>query len=83
MGANTYRVLAEVAASGSDANGSATTELPKVVFSRSLQAPLTWANTTLVAEDVATAVPAMKRQPGDLLRAQAQPIVGARSSAEC
>jgi dihydrofolate reductase len=44
------------------------TELPKVVFSRSLQAPLTWANTTLVAEDVATAVPAMKREHGDLLR---------------
>ena len=79
MGANTYRVLAEVAASGSDANGSATTELPKVVFSRSLQAQLTWANTKLVAKDVATAVPAMKRQPGDLLRAQAQPIVGAQT----
>jgi dihydrofolate reductase len=68
MGANTYRVLAEVAASEADANGSAMTELPKVVFSRSLQAPLTWANTTLVAEDVATAVPAMKREHGDLLR---------------
>ena len=58
MGANTYRVLAEVAASEADTNGSALTELPKVVFSRSLQAPLTWANTTLVADDVATAVPA-------------------------
>jgi dihydrofolate reductase len=68
MGANTYRVLAEVAASEADANGSAMTELPKVVFSRSLRAPLTWANTTLVAEDVATAVPAMKREHGDLLR---------------
>ena len=65
MGANTYRVLA---ASEADANGSAMTELPKLVFSRSLQAPLTWANTTLVAEDVATAVPAMKREHGDLLR---------------
>ena len=65
MGANTYRVLA---AAEADANGSAMTDLPKLVFSRSLQAPLTWANTTLVAEDVATAVPAMKREHGDLLR---------------
>lgn len=32
MGANTYRVLAKVAASEADASGSAMTELPKVVF---------------------------------------------------
>jgi hypothetical protein len=53
MGANTYRALLEVVSSGTDANGSGMTDVPKVVvFSRSLQAPLTWANTTLVAEDV-------------------------------
>lgn len=68
MGANTYRALSAIVASGADPNGAAMTQLAKVVFSRSLQAPLTWANTTLVAEDAASAMPAMKREPGDPLR---------------
>jgi dihydrofolate reductase len=61
MGANTYRVLAGMA----DDPASA---LPKIVFSRSLRAPLSWANTRLIADDVATAVPALKAEPGDPLR---------------
>ena len=43
-------------------------ELPKVVFSKSLELPLTWANTTLVREDAAVALPAMRNEPGDPLR---------------
>lgn len=68
MGANTYRALSAIVASGADPNGAVMTQLPKVVFSRSLRAPLTWANTTLVAEDAANAVPAMKRESADPLR---------------
>ena len=44
------------------------TELAKVVFSRSLEEPPAWANTTLVRQDAAEAVAAMKREPGDPLR---------------
>ena len=65
MGSNTYRALAEITAGGGDPRMD---ELPKVVFSRSLEPPLTWANTTLVREDVAVAVPAMRNEPGDPLR---------------
>jgi len=65
MGANTYRVLSAMA---DDPGSSRMTALPKIVFSRSLGAPLTWANSTVIADDVATAVPALKREPGDPLR---------------
>ena len=65
MGSNTYRALAEIAASGADPRMD---ELPKVVFSASLRPPLAWANTTLASDDVAVAVPAMKAEPGDPLR---------------
>jgi dihydrofolate reductase len=68
MGANTYRALAHFAAEGGDPASKRMDELPKVVFSKSLKQPLTWSNTTLVAEDLATAVPAMKQQPGDPMR---------------
>ena len=50
-------------------------ELPKVVFSQSLKPPLTWPNTTLVAEDLAVAVPAMKDDPGDPLRVIGSPTL--------
>jgi dihydrofolate reductase len=65
MGSNTYRALAEVTAGDGDPRMD---KLPKVVFSTSLRPPLTWANTTLVREDIAVALPAMKNEPGDPLR---------------
>src|SRR6266545_798930 len=43
-------------------------EQPKVVFSSSLQPPLSWVNTTVVSDDVAVAVPAMKREDGAPMR---------------
>jgi dihydrofolate reductase len=68
MGSNTYRAMAEITADGGDPTFKRMDELPKVVFSKSLKPPLTWSNTTLVAEDVAVAVPAMKDEPGDPMR---------------
>jgi dihydrofolate reductase len=68
MGANTYRALAEIAGTAGDPSSTRMDELPKLVFSSSLQPPLSWVNTTLVREDLATAVPALKAQPGDPLR---------------
>jgi dihydrofolate reductase len=39
-------------------------KIPKVVFSRTLQA-VTWNNTTLIRENVAERVAALKAEPGD------------------
>ena len=59
MGANTYRRMAEVVAAG-DEGHPRMAELPKIVFSSTLTEPLTWTNTTVVAQDIETAVPALK-----------------------
>ena len=71
MGANTYRLMSgmseEAAAEGSgfsDEEGAALTGLdavPKVVFSSTLQEPLTWPNSELVTGDAVEAVAEMKR----------------------
>lgn len=60
MGANTYRVFAGFAENGEEGIEELTAR-PKVVFSRSLQAPLAWANTTLVDDDAVETVRAMKQ----------------------
>src|SRR5512132_1487936 len=72
MGANTYRLMSgfatESKASASDEpmtdEGTAIAELArasKVVFSSTLQPPLSWPNTRLVSGDVLEAVAAMKQ----------------------
>ena len=70
MGANTYRVMygfvGDYEASESDETAekgamAELTRLPKVVFSSTLAAPLSWANTRLVRGDAVEAVAAMKR----------------------
>ncbi len=65
MGANTYRQMAEVAAQGHD-GPSRMAELPKIVFSKTITEPLTWANTTLISEGIETAIPALKANPDGL-----------------
>jgi dihydrofolate reductase len=61
MGATTYRMMAEFVAQGDDPSFARMTELPKLVFSKTLQPPLSWANTTIVDEPVEIAVPALKQ----------------------
>jgi dihydrofolate reductase len=71
LGANTYRVMSSMSeeaadeASGfSENEGASLTGLaavPKVVFSSTLQSPLTWPNSTLVTGDAVEAVTEMKR----------------------
>ena len=78
MGANTYRLMygfaAESAASDSDettdedATLAELADVPKVVFSSTLQAPLSWANTRLVSGDAVEAVAAMKRDGASPMR---------------
>ena len=78
MGANTYRQMSGFAAGqvpdGQDefrpeeeASMDELTRAPKVVFSSSLEEPLTWANSTLVRDDAVETVRAMKaNDPGIL-----------------
>jgi dihydrofolate reductase len=71
LGANTYRVMSSMSGEAtaeapgfSEDEGAALTGLagvPKVVFSSTLQAPLTWPNSELVAGDAIEAVREMKR----------------------
>lgn len=68
MGSTTYRTLAEIVADADDPASRLMTERGKVVFSRSLSEPLTWANTTLVRDAAEAWVAAAKTEPGDPLR---------------
>jgi dihydrofolate reductase len=77
MGGNTYRLMSEMSetAAGvgsefSEDEGTTLTGLaavPKVIFSSTLQAPLSWPNAELVTGDAVEAVAEMKRtRPGPL-----------------
>lgn len=69
LGANTYRIMAEMAQQATTLDISAEEKesfaqmaaAPKVVFSSSLEEPLSWPNTTLVGTDAVAAVREMKR----------------------
>jgi dihydrofolate reductase len=70
MGANTYRLMHGFASASEASDSDKTSEdaamaelsrLPKVVFSSTLEAPLSWANTQLIRDDAVAAVAAMKR----------------------
>src|SRR4051812_33871127 len=78
MGANTYRLMSGFAAgetpAGTDeftpdeaATVAGLTAASKVVFSASLEEPLTWANATLVRDDAVEAVREMKEDGSGLM----------------
>lgn len=78
MGANTYRLMSGFAAGATpegtdefnpdeEASLDGLTKAQKVVFSSTLDEPLTWANTTLVRGDAAEAVRAMKEEGSGLM----------------
>jgi dihydrofolate reductase len=69
MGATTYRLMSEFATQMPDDPGLAgLTAMPKVVFSSTLKAPLSWANTELVDGDPVEAVRSMKGRDSRPLR---------------
>jgi len=69
MGATTYRLMSGFAADMPDDPGMAgLTALHKVVFSSTLEEPLSWANSELVSGDAVAAVREMKAQGAHLLR---------------
>jgi dihydrofolate reductase len=59
MGANTYRLMSDLASEG-ETGTEALADLPKVVFSTTLQEPLSWPNTQLVNADAVEVVREMK-----------------------
>lgn len=59
MGATTYRLMSQFAAAGEE-GVDALTAMPKVVFSSTLDEPLTWANTRLIRQDPVEAVRSLK-----------------------
>jgi dihydrofolate reductase len=65
MGATTYRLMSGFAEQMPDEPGmGGLTEMRKVVFSSTLEAPLSWANTELITGDPVEAVRAMKQEEG-------------------
>lgn len=69
MGRKTYVEMAEIVATVEDQSFARLAELPKIVFSSTLEdKDLTWANTTQCREDAVTKIAELKSQPGDPLR---------------
>ena len=78
MGANTYRLMSGFATQSEASESDETTDedaslaelanVPKMVFSSTLRAPLTWPNTQLVSGDAVEAVGAMRRDGTSSMR---------------
>ncbi|MYW62570.1 deaminase [Streptomyces sp. SID8379] len=69
MGATTYRLMSGFAAQAADDPGFAVlAAMPKMVFSSTLQAPLSWDNTELVSGDAVEAVRDLKKNSARPLR---------------
>jgi dihydrofolate reductase len=63
FGANTYRLMAGFAAEGGEyPSFESLSARQKIVISRTLEEPLTWANSTLISEDALDAVPRLKAE---------------------
>jgi dihydrofolate reductase len=67
MGANTYRLMSELAATG-EPGTEALASLSKVVFSSTLTEPLTWPNTRLISGDAVEAVRKLKADGSEAMR---------------
>lgn len=78
MGANTYRLMSAMSAEAAGQEADYSTDeaasltgleaVPKIVFSSTLQNPLSWAGTRLVSGDAVEAVAAMKRDGATPMR---------------
>jgi dihydrofolate reductase len=69
LGANTYRAMERFAAAAADnPDFQALTARAKFVISRTLETPLRWANSTLIAEDAVTGVTRLKHESSVPLR---------------
>jgi dihydrofolate reductase len=62
FGANTYRLMQRFAPPEDDPSHSPLNEAKKIAISRTLEEPLTWKNSTLIAEDALDAIPRLKAE---------------------
>lgn len=62
FGANTYRLFQRFAPAEADPSHTPLNEAQKIVISRTLEEPLTWENSTLIAEDALEVVPRLKAE---------------------
>lgn len=62
FGANTYRLIQRFAPVEDDPSHAPLNAARKIVISRTLKEPLTWANTTLIAEDALEAISRLKAE---------------------
>lgn len=62
FGANTYRLFQRFAPPEDDPSHSPLNEAQKIAISRTLEGPLAWKNTTLIAEDALDAIPRLKQE---------------------
>lgn len=69
MGRVTYEALSAYAQMDKPTEGAdSMNELPKLVFSRTLEEPLEWNNSRLAEADLADEIRSLKAQPGEPLR---------------
>jgi dihydrofolate reductase len=68
MGRRTYESMASSWPQSAEAPAVAMNALPKLVFSRTLQEPLSWNNSRLAPGELGDAIGALKRQEGPSLR---------------
>ena len=69
MSGVTYEAMAAISSSATDKVSQQMNDLPKVVFSNTLDEPLAWKNTRLLRGDLADAIGRLKQQSGTALRA--------------
>jgi dihydrofolate reductase len=62
FGANTYRLFERFTPAEDDPSHSPINAARKIIISKTLEEPLTWANSTLIAEDALDAVPRLKEE---------------------
>jgi dihydrofolate reductase len=68
MGRVTYEAMAAISSSAADKVGKGMNDIPKVVFSNTLEEPLAWENTRLLRGDLAQAIGTLKQQADTPIR---------------
>jgi dihydrofolate reductase len=68
FGASTYRLFQRFAPAEDDPSGAPLSAAKKIVISKTLEEPLTWENSTLIAEDALDAIPRLKEESSISLR---------------
>ncbi len=68
MGRVTYQALSQFSPAGTDETSRRMSELPKLVFSKTLNGPLGWKNARVANGPLAEEIRSLKDEPGDPLR---------------